>query len=83
MSKYLKLMGTEISLSADNSVGNAHMVRVYNDTAGAVLLTVKSGATTTGTVTLGPTHVAYIHKDPAQTIGASAAVKAVAMGIGG
>ena len=35
--RILKLLGTEAALSTATTLSGAHLVRVYNDTAGAVL----------------------------------------------
>lgn len=80
--RILKLLGTEAALTSATTLGNAQLVRVYNDTAGAVLITVAEGGTTTGTVTLKAGEVDFIRKKAAETIAAAAAVKAVSIAFG-
>lgn len=79
--RLIKLLGTEAALSTATTLGNAQVVRVYNDTAGAVLITIANGSTV-GTVTVKAGDVVYIQKKSAETIAAGAAVKAVAVGYG-
>lgn len=77
MSRTLKLIGEERSLSSANNVGSATLVRVYNDTAGAVLITRStSGAVTLGTTTIAANTVEFFVKDSSDTLTANAAVLA-------
>ena len=80
--RIIKLLGTEAALSTATTLGNAQLVRVYNDTAGAVLITVADGGTTTGTATVRTGEIIFIRKKAAETIAAGAAVKAVAIAFG-
>ena len=80
--RILKLLGTEAALSTATALSGAQLVRVYNDTAGAVLLTVASGGTTTGTVTVKAGDVVFVRKTAAETIAAAAAVKVVSVAFG-
>jgi hypothetical protein len=80
--RILKLLGTEAALSSATTLSGAQLVRVYNDTAGAVLLTVKLDSTTTGTVTVKAGDTVFVRKQAAETIEAGAAVKAVSVGFG-
>ena len=80
--RLIKLLGTEAALSTATTLGNAQVVRIYNDTAGAVLITVKQDSTTIGTITVKAGDVVFIQKKSAETIAAGAAVKAVAVGYG-
>lgn len=80
--RILKLLGTEAALSTATTLSNAQLVRVYNDTAGAVLLTVALEGTTTGTVTVKAGDVVFVRKQATETIAAAAAVKAVAVAFG-
>lgn len=74
----VKIIGTEIALSTANTVGSASVVRVYNNTAGAVLVT-RSNGSTLGTVTLGVGEIIYLQKSPADTLASNAAVRAVSV----
>ena len=80
--RILKLLGTEAALSTATTLSGAQLVRVYNDTAGAVLLTVKLDSTTTGTVTVKAGDVVFVRKTAAETIAAASAVKAVSVAFG-
>lgn len=79
MTDTLKIIDQEIALSTANTVGSASLVRVYNNTAGAVLITRADGGTTLGTVTMGAGHIEYFVKQPAETLASNAAVRAVAV----
>lgn len=80
--RVLKLLGSEAELSTATTLSGAQLVRVFNDTAGAVLLTVALEGTTTGTVTVKAGEVAFVRKQSAETIAAAAAVKAVSVAFG-
>ena len=77
MAEMVKLLGTEIALSTANTVGTAAVVRVYNNTAGAVLLTLANTGGTIGTCTLGSGAMEYFQKSPSDTLASNAAVRAV------
>lgn len=80
--RILKLLDIERTLTGPYYVGFT-LVRVFNDTAGAVLLTVKSDEdTTVGSVTCKSGEVIFIRKKSAETLQASAGVKTVAVGFG-
>jgi hypothetical protein len=80
--RIIKLLGTEAALSTATALNNAQLIRVYNDTAGAVLITVAEGGTTTGTVTVKAGEVIFVRKKALETIAAASAVKAVSIGFG-
>ena len=73
----VKLMGSEIALSTANTVGTAAVVRLFNNTAGAVLVTLANTGGTIGTVTLASGAVEYHQKAPADTLASNAAIRAV------
>jgi hypothetical protein len=79
--RILKLLDTERTLTGPFYTG-ATVIRVFNDTASAVLLTVKSDGTTTGSVTCRASETIFIRKKPAETLEASAGVKTVIVGFG-
>ena len=84
MASTLKLLGSEVTLSTTaNNVGRAKIVRVLNTDTTARLVTVKSGVTTIGTITLAPSEVQNIMKLAAETLEVAAAastkVKAVSI----
>ena len=76
MAEMVKLMGTEIALSTANTVGTAAVVRLYNNTAGAVLITLANTGGTIGTCTLGAGAVEYHQKTPTDTLASNAAIRA-------
>jgi hypothetical protein len=80
--RILKLLGSEAALSTATTLSGAQLVRVYNDTAGAVLITVKLDSTTTGTVTVKSGDTVFVRKTAAETIAAASAVKAVSIAFG-
>ena len=80
--RILKLLGTEAPLSTATTLSGAQLVRVYNDTAGAVLITVALDGSTTGTVTVKAGDVVFVRKTAAETIAAGSAVKAVSIAFG-
>ncbi|NBX51299.1 hypothetical protein EBT25_15580 [bacterium] len=75
----IKLVGTEIALSTANTVGSAAVVRLYNNTAGAVLVTYANTGGTLGTCTLAAGAVEYFTKQPADTLAANSAIRAAAI----
>ena len=80
--RIIKLLGTEAALSTATTLSNAQLVRVFNDTAGAVLITVADNGTTIGTVTVKAGEIIFVRKKSAETIAAGAAVKAVSVAFG-
>jgi hypothetical protein len=80
MADLVKIIGTEIALSTANTVGNASVVRILNNTAGPVLITRKDSATTTlGTVTLASNELIYLQKTSDDTLTSNTAVRAVSV----
>lgn len=75
----VKLLGTEISLTTANNVNNATLVRLVNTNASAVLVTLQDGGTTMGTVTLAPNQAIFLIKQPAWTLSAPTALRAVSV----
>lgn len=79
MAEMVKLIASEIALSTANTVSNGAVVRVYNNTAGAVLVTRANGGTTIGTITIGAGEIIYFQKNSTDTLAANAAVRAVSV----
>lgn len=79
MAELIKLIGQEIALSTANTVGSASAVRCYNNTAGAVLITIANEGTTVSTVTLGAGVTEYFSKRPTWTIASNTAIRAVSV----
>jgi hypothetical protein len=78
-SKY-KPLGTEMALTTANTVSNANLVRIANDQATAVLITVNGAVT--GTLTVLSKQEVMIVKQPTDTIAANAAVFATKVAYG-
>ena len=78
MAEMVKILSSEIALSTANTVSTASVVRVYNNTAGAVLIT-RSNGSTLGTVTLAAGEVIYLQKGSAETLASNAAVRGVSV----
>lgn len=76
-----KLLGTEVSLTTATTLSGAQLVRIVGG-ASDILVTVKDGVTTTGTMTLKAGTVEYVRKKAAETIEAASAVKAVSVAFG-
>jgi hypothetical protein len=76
-----KLLGTEVSLTTATTLSGAQLVRILGG-ASDILVTVKEGATTTGTITVKAGTPEYIRKKAAETIEAASAVKAVSVAFG-
>lgn len=65
----LKLKTTETLITAANSVANSTLVRVYNGTAGDVVLTANAApATPYATVTIQSKTSVFIRKSPTDTV---------------
>ena len=80
--RILTLLDIERTLTGPYYIGFT-LVRVFNDTANAILLTVKtSDGTTVGTVNIRPNEVIFIRKKSTETLEASAGVKTVAIAFG-
>lgn len=79
MAETIKLIASEIALSTANTVGSASLVRVFNNTAGAVVVTTANASGTIGTCTVGSNTVEYFIKQPTDTIASNVAVRAVSV----
>ena len=88
-SKTTLLLGAELSVSAgvanSTNVGNAKLVRIYNSSGSANVITVIDPTGTNelsgvGSMTVHTNHVEFIEKQPNYTIHGSAAFKAVKVG---
>lgn len=79
MAEIVKVLGSEIALSTANTVGTASVVRVYNNTAGAVLVTRANTGGTVGTLTMGAGEIVYLQKVSSDTLAANIAVRAVSV----
>lgn len=78
MSNLVFLNGSEVALSnTASSIGNARLVRIYNGNAADQLVTVKSGSTTTGTVTVKTKDVIFLRKETAETVEVGSGVAGV------
>ena len=73
----IKLMGSQTDLTSATSVGNASLVRVYNGTNAAIVMTQKDGSTVVGTMSVGAGAVELIIKQPAHTLEGGAGLKVV------
>ena len=72
----VKAKAAELSLSTANNVDSASCVRIYNDTAGDVLIT---NTITSGSFTLPAGAITFVDKAPTDTLTAGSAVKAVSV----
>lgn len=79
MAEPTKIIGSEIALSTANTVGSASLVRIYNNTAGAVLITRANTSGTIGTCTLGAGGVEYFSKISTETFASNVAVRATSV----
>lgn len=79
MAEPIKLIATEIALSTANTVSGASMVRVFNNTAGPVLLTRANSTATIATCTLGAGDTEYYVKLSSETLASNIAIRAVSV----
>lgn len=75
----LKVLGTEATVTTANAFGGKQVIRVYNQNAADVLLTIANGGGTTGTITVKAGETIFIQKTPAETIAAATGCKMVAV----
>lgn len=80
--RILTLLDVERTLTGPYYTGFT-LVRVFNDTASAVLITLKDASSNTlGSVTVKAGEVIFVRKKSAETIEAGAGVKTVAVAFG-
>ena len=72
-------MAAQGDLSSATALGNATLVRVYNSTAGDLVMTQKTGSTVIGTMTIPSKAIELISKMPADTLEGGAGLKAVSI----
>ena len=73
-----RLLGEEATLGTTPSdFDGQRLVRILNNTAGAVVVTVKEGAAVTGSMTVPAGAISYIEKTPTETVEAASDVLAV------
>ena len=73
-----RLLAAEATLGTTPSAfAGQRLVRILNNTAGAVIVTVKEGDTVTGSMTVPAGAISYIEKTPTETLEAAANVLAV------
>lgn len=77
-----RILGTEAAVATANDFGGASTVRVYNNNASDVLLTVTNPDTSTNTVTLRAGETIFLQKLPASTIAAATSCRMVAVAQG-
>ena len=78
MAEMVKVIASEIALTTANTVSNASVVRINNNSGGAVLVT-RANAGTLGTITLAAGEVIYLQKAPTETLASNVAVRAVSV----
>ncbi len=78
MAEMVKIIASEIALTTANTVSNASVVRINNNSGGAVLIT-RANSGTLGTVTLVSGEVIYLQKAPSDTLASNVAVRAVSV----
>lgn len=75
----IKLLGSETTLTSATNVNKATVVRLHN-TGSSTLITLKNAEdtpVTLGTFTLAGGEIAYVEKDPTDTLEGGAGIKAV------
>jgi len=73
----IKLLGTQTDLTNATSVGLATVVRILNTSTAALVTRKDSGGTTIGSVTIDANEIAYLEKDPTDTLEGGVAFKVV------
>ena len=80
ISTILKLLGSEAAISTASTINGNQLIRVYNQNATDVLLTITAaGAVITGTCTVKAGETIFVRKTPVETITAATACKMVAV----
>lgn len=79
MAETIKIITSEIALTTANTVSSASVVRVYNNSGGAALLTRAANGSTVGTCTLANGSTEYFLKLPTDTLASNVAVRACAV----
>jgi hypothetical protein len=78
MAEMVKIIASEIALTTANTVSNASVVRINNNSGAAVLIT-RANAGTLGTITLATGEIIYLQKAPSETLASNVAVRAVSV----
>lgn len=73
----IKVLGSQIDLTSATNVDTATVVRVLNTGSAALVTRKDSGGTTIGTVTLAANEIAYLEKEPTDTLEGGVAFKVV------
>ena len=73
----LKVLAAETTLTAATNVDSATVVRVLNTGTAAVVTRKDSGGATIGSFTMVANEVAYVEKEPTDTLEGGVAFKAV------
>jgi hypothetical protein len=73
----LKVLAAETTLTAATNVNTATVVRVINTSTAAVVTRRDSDGATIGSFTMAENEVAYVEKEPTDTLEGGAAFKAV------
>lgn len=80
ISTILKLLGSEAAISTASTISGNQLIRVYNQNAADVLLTITApGAVITGTCTVKAGETTFVRKTTVETITAATACKMVAV----
>ena len=78
MAEIVKVIASEIDLTSANTVNNASVVRINNNSGNAVLIT-RANAGTIGRVTLASGEIVYLQKAPSDIFASNVAVRAVSV----
>ena len=88
--RVLKFKTNEVAITANTTVGNSSLVRVYNGSAANIVVTIASSnaanlaqQTQYANATIGPNSESFIYKAPTDTIQGASGVVAVGVGIVG
>lgn len=73
----IKVLAAETTLTSATNVDTATVVRVLNTSTAALVTRKDSAGTTIGSFTMAANEVAYVEKDPTDTLEGGAAFKAV------
>mgnify|MGYP003642582046 CR=1 FL=1 len=75
----IKMLGSQSDLTAATDLSHATLVRVYNSTAGDLVLTQKLGSTVLGTMTVPSKGIELVSKMPADTLEGGVGLKVVSI----
>lgn len=75
MTRIIKPLDMEISVTTDDDINNARLVRIFASSLSVVTVTDPTANTVIGSFTMPANSVEYLEKDRTHTISSTAAIK--------